>query len=777
MNDWKLMSAIAAVCLCVAGCPGDEPDHVGTDAGGDVDEADASDDVKDNVGEDANGHHGENDDERPSGMVAEVYDGEPLDVDEERIETARQEFRDLDKSELEEGFSPEELYGVFNEFALTHFGPENQPLIEEYTGELLDFVPDGEWMYVSRNSAAVAFQTTLPVRGYVEYGSDESQLDEETEESERYFFNQLHHLTGLEPDTEYHYRLVARGDDGETIASHTRSFTTEAGSDWTDVPGELDGPPYRLDESGTTYVLTEDITAERTALIVEGGTTDVTIDLNGHTITHADSEVDGADGTASDSASGVFARSSSISGIEIVNGHITEGRPGNLGGNYNGGLNAVYLGGLTDAEIAGLSMSYNAAETQGMHLRYLDGRLRIHHNSIVDRGFEVRDRHGIGGGRAIYLVADDPEEGEVHDFSIEHNLLARTRQMGFSSAPVVRQNEVYIDSWSTNSFGLHPESNGEMVGNKLFLTGYNPYGFGWAGSDLLVEDNLVQMEGVATGERRYFEDWGEMDAMAAFRITNYGDGGDERNDLVYRDNVVVGRARGGGIMRGTMFYSDYTIEDTSFENGFVHVVADDDDSLDTSAVVGQGVFSTRDEGHLPVYYRDGEFASNVANVRFGDSYGRGDNHVFVNPTFRRVGDHPEYATFVFDNGFYSEHHEIIDPVFEGGAAYDDVWWRRTGSVSHYTISWTLTVQAAASEEVTIEDVDGREVFAGTIGEDGELEVPLSAVTIRPEDFEEGDTFEVNDSRSHQEIWHTPHQVTVGDDMETVEMEEARSVSF
>ena len=763
-SRWLVAVMTMAIGGLVVGCSGQDP--AGGTGAPDADAglgaaADADPDHRDVSNGDG--------DERSSGEVAEVIDGDPLDNDEDRTQQARNEYEALDKDELEDDFSPDELYEVFNEFALTHFGPANQPLVEEYTGDVLDFVPDRGWRHVSKNSAAVAFETTLPVRGHIEYGTDEDSLDETTVESECYYFNQLHHLTDLEPETEYHYRLVARGDDGETIVSHTRTFTTESGAGWEAVPGDLDGPPYVLDESDTTYYLTEDIVADRTALIVDGAS-GVTVDLNGHTIVHADSDVDGADGTSDASASGLFARSSSISGLEIVNGHIEESpdHTGNLGGDANGGLNAVYLGGITDVEIAGLAIDYHAAQTQGMHLRYLEGGVDIHHNRLTDRGFEVRDRHGIGGGRALYLVADDPDEGETHDFEINDNLIARTRQMGMSSAPQVRNNEVYVDSWSTNSFALHPESHAEMVGNKVFLSGYNANGFGWASSDLLVEDNLVQMEGVSTDERRYFEDWGEQDAIAAFRITNYGDGGNEREHLTYRDNVVLGRARGGGIMRGTMFYTDYSIEDTTFEGGYVDVSADDDETLNVTPVVGQGVFGNRDEGHLPAYYRDSTFVSNVANVRFGDEYGRGDNHVFVRPTFVRKGEHPEYATFVFDNGFYSEHHEIIDPEFEEGASYDDVWWRRTGSASHYTVSWTLTVEGSDGDEVTIDDVDGDEVFSGTIGDDGELSVPLQAVTIRPEQWEDGG--EVNDSRDHQKIEHTPHEVTVDGETETVEMD-------
>lgn len=783
---WVLIVSIAIVVF--AGCSdenGETPtDDIGVDASADIGQQDANGESGPDAGADAdidsdtdtgNGEEG-----RPSGEVAEVVMGDALDVDEARADAARDVFEELDKSDLEEGFSPAELYEVFNEFALTHFGVANQPLVEEFTGDLLDFKPDGDWTHISKNSASVAFETTLPVRGYIEYGTDEEALDESTEESERYFFNQLHHLSDLEAETTYYYRLVARGDDGETIISHTRSFTTEDGSDWTAVPGDLDGPPYRLDDSSTTYYLSEDLSAPRTALVVEG--TDITVDLNGHTVVYGDDELGGVDeNDAEESASGIWGRTGELSDIRIVNGQLSEGHVGNQS-TSNGGLNPIYLSGVDDIEIAGVSMDYHAAQIHALFLRYPSGRVHLHHNRFTDRGFEILDRHGSGGGRPLRIIASDPDEGEMDDFELNHNLVARTRQNGLMRAPLMRNNEVFVDSWSTNSFAMQSFSRegfdaGTMSENKIFLTGYNAYGFGWAHQGYFVEGNLVQMEGVSSDDRRYYENWGEMDAMAAFRITNYGDGGQPREDLTYRDNVVVGRARGEGIMRGTMFYTDESIENTTFERNFVHVGAADDVAIEATPVVGQGVYANRDD-HLPAYYVDNRLVSNVANVRFGDDYGRGDRHTFVDTTFVRDGDHPDYHTFVFDAGFDSNRHQVINPTFEGGASYDDVWWRRTSVFSYYSVGWSLDISGEADASVVINDVDGEEVFSGELDEDGELSVPLIALTIRPAEWEPGtDGFEVQERFSHQEIEHTPHEVIVGGESETVEMDERTAIEF
>src|SRR5690606_21858582 len=151
---------------------------------------------------------------------------------------------------------------------------------------------------------------------------------------------------------------------------------------------------------------------------------------------------------------------------------------------------------------------------------------------------------------------------------------------------------------------------------------------GWAHLDLSVDENLVQLEGVSTQNRRYFEDWGDMDSLNGFRITNYGSGGQVRDNLTYRNNVIVGRARSGGIMRGTELFSDATITNTRFENNFVHISAEDEQTLDAAPIVTQGVSGTRAD-HEPTYYVQNRLVSNIANVRFGDSYGRGNRYTFI----------------------------------------------------------------------------------------------------------------------------------------------------
>jgi hypothetical protein len=79
----------------------------------------------------------------------------------------------------------------------------------------------------------------------------------------------------------------------------------------------------------------------------------------------------------------------------------------------------------------------------------------------------------------------------------------------------------------------------------------NVQGFGWGDRDTVIASNLVHLQGIATGDNRGKEGWGDQDSMNGLRVTNYDKGGQPRNNLLYDRNVVVINCRGGAQARGT----------------------------------------------------------------------------------------------------------------------------------------------------------------------------------------------------------------------------------
>ncbi|MEW6144665.1 MAG: right-handed parallel beta-helix repeat-containing protein [Thermodesulfobacteriota bacterium] len=83
---------------------------------------------------------------------------------------------------------------------------------------------------VTHDSALITWSTAEPGDSQVEYGTDESygKMSKHDPEPD---VNHLVLITGLKPETTYHYRVVSQGDSGDTVVSGDRTFTTQKFTD------------------------------------------------------------------------------------------------------------------------------------------------------------------------------------------------------------------------------------------------------------------------------------------------------------------------------------------------------------------------------------------------------------------------------------------------------------------------------------------------------------------------------------------------------------------
>ena len=451
---------------------------------------------------------------------------------------------------------------------------------------------------------------------------------------------------------------------------------------------------------------------------------------------------------------GIFRSSDWSKGkLSIVNGHLKQSRVKNTPIETSG-FNPIFIQKQISLEIAGITLNYHTPQTFGVYLWSVREKVDIHHNVFIDKGHVITDRHGASGGRSIYFRSNPPQS---NDYNIHHNLVKRTRQNGFSIAKNIYNNEIYVDSWSTNSFAIQPfNENANVRDNKIFLTGYHAIGIAWAVNNSIVSNNFIHMEGINTEKNRWYESFGDQNSLNGLRLTNYGEGGQVRNELHYSNNLIIGNARHNSMIRGTELFSDYSITNTLVNNSIVDIGAEDDETIRVSPVVVQGTTSKESK---PTYYKNTVLSSNITNIRFGDDYGRGYNHHFYNVTFDKKGDNPNYHTFIFDGGYSRDGHIIRDPIFKNGSAYDDVYWQRTGDLSAYSIEWTLTIKASIGEEIEIFDINNHLVFSGFVNDNGKISIPLTQVTIRPKQWTiDSRGSEVTDKNEHQKIQFTPHRV-------------------
>ena len=690
--------------------------------------------------------------------------------------------------ELTMDVDPEKLYTLFNQFCLTHYGAETDTLVYQTFGDTLKIKEESRWEYFSEKSAAVAWKTNLPAKTWVEYGTGKN-YGHKTELPERYFYNHLHYLKNLQPNTLYHYKLVCVDERGNITETKDKTFETKDFNQVIKIPGALGSPPYVLDQSNSVYLVTEDIDADRTAFEIMAD--NITLDLGGHTITHGNQLINDLDHEKLDK-SGVGIRRKEKNtkqlGIKIVNGIIKQGTAENnteyfpakrmvhpddarkekLAKNSSRGFSNIELRLCDNVEIAGVTVEYRWHQTWGMRFEDAFSNYNIHHNICLDKGTQMFNRHGDGTSRSIGFRGSAKGDIGKHDnhVQIHHNLIKRVRQNALHMAQKIYDNEIYVDSWVVNSFAISPhQNNGEVYNNLIFLTGYYGCGILWATSNLNVHHNFIHMESISTmierpdKGRRLIETWGEQDVLAGIRLTNYNKGGQKRKNLTYTDNVITGRCRGDVEMRGTEFYSDYSIENLVFEHNIIKIMAEDTLVRKAACVDTQGAYNDRST-HLPVFYKNCSFTSNRCNIRFGDEYGQGSNHRFINCSIIKTGNHPHYHTFEFDGHSSVFNHVLLDCDFLGGALYNDVQWTNTQSLSNYSIKWTLNLVTTPGASVRIIDKNGHRSFSGT-ADDGKISIPLTQCIIRPVEWLPGkEEVEVNARSRYQEEIFNPYTIQV-----------------
>lgn len=733
--------------------------------------------------------------------------GEKLDFEIDTGQTADSVAKAF--GELTIDVSPEKLYTLYNRFCLTHYGAEIDPLVYGTFGDQLIEKKGSNWEYISEKSASIAWKTNLPAKTYIHYGKTTS-YDRQTDVSERFFYVHLHYLKNLEANSLYHYKCVSVDERGNKLESEDKTFQTENIPNAIHIPGDLEKSPYLLDQPNSVYVVTEDIIADHTAFDIQAD--NITLDLGGYTVLHGNQLINDLDNELLQK-SGVGIRrkgGSKLTGIKIFNGTLKQGAAQNnteyyaakkmvhpdearkkiLEKNMNRGLSNVELSFCGNVEIAGVTVEYRWNQTWGMRFESAYGKYNIHHNICLDKGTQMFSRHGAGGARSIGFIgsAQGDINSEDNEIDVHHNLIKRTRQNGLNVAQRIYENEIYVDSWVVNSFAISPyRQRAQVYGNQIFLTGYYGCGILWATKDLNVHHNFIHMESISTmierpnKGRRLIEDWGEQDVLAGMRLTNYDKGGQKRENLIYSNNVIIGRCRGDVEMRGTEFYSDYSIRNLVFKDNCIKIIAEDTLVRKAACVDTQGAFNDRSK-HLPLYYKNCSLISNRCNVRFGDEYGQGSNHQFINCKIIKAGNHPDYHTFEFDGHSSVFNHVFHDCDFMNGSSYDDVYWINTQSLSNYRINWTLNLETIPGATIRISNNKGQETFSGVVKKDGRISLPLTQSIIRPVEWTpDGKEIEVTKKLKYQEETLNPYVIEVEKDgknkIQTISLDEETSLEI
>jgi hypothetical protein len=540
----------------------------------------------------------------------------------------------------------------FFNYRLANFAPSTEPFIKETFGTLPKFEDVGFWEHNSYTSHVVGFTTNLPTISIIEYG-ETAAYGHVTIQSESYFYQHLHYIKGLESGKTYHYRFISQDYDGVTITSGDHTFTTkQLTADIIRIPEDMEGDaPYTLLQGNAKYVLTQDLTVPTLAINIK--THNVELDLDGHTIIYDNDtpEVPGPGIYDEKATFGIRAGLWNFTNFKILNGIIKQGRNGGAGV-IGEGFNPLFLNhmGNTYNEVAGITVDYYGDNIGGM----VAGDGHIHHNVLYDRGSAIDDRH-----MAIRAL----RVGQKPENDVSFNSLRRFRHCGIRSSGNVSNNELYSDSFDTNSFALSPadDSESQLYNNKIFGMGYLPIGIGW-GNNMHVKDNFIYMRGFAPTSRS--EEYARKSAIAGMRVTTANG-----ENMLFEDNTIVLKPEDGCTQaRGIWTFNAANNKNIMYRRNKVKVEAmpgnlknpEQAPSITSGAIspyynnevnyaIAAVTFSERagnpqegapDTG--PIIFEDNHFIGNVNLVVIGEGYGICSNVRMYGTKLEKIDHDSEY---------------------------------------------------------------------------------------------------------------------------------------
>ncbi len=290
-------------------------------------------------------------------------------------------------------------------------------------------------------------------RSYIEYGSSK-KCDQKTEETKKDYFNQHHWITGLNENTKYFYRLVALDAKGNAVKSDLAEFTTAASKD--KIPVKSTGKTITLDQSGKTYYLTENILSSGTGIDIKAD--NVTLDLNGHSITFGD----GAKGRWH----GIFLHAGKA---RIFNGSIIQSKnaTNDKVAKY-GAYGLGSLGGGKNSHISGLSIYVHQREAYPIVMANDAASSIVEYNTCHSNVHVFKSRHYPGNDH----IRIDCKTGF---FLVQHNICLNGPHRGITifgkgdaGKGLIKGNDIQHEQGYTNGYAiLLGRDNINVQGNRI----------------------------------------------------------------------------------------------------------------------------------------------------------------------------------------------------------------------------------------------------------------------------------------------------------------------
>lgn len=476
-----------------------------------------------------------------------------------------------------------------------------------------------------------------------------------------------------------------------------------------------------LKKARATYVLQNDISSEGTCFSVQDD--EITLDLNGHTITYATRDSTGRRHAIIGSAcygphldnnpcGGTFKK------FTVQNGKIVQG---SSAAPFSDAIR-IGQGGGTNLTVTNVEFDISAPSTKAIHTTYAKGGQKISRNTIRSRVASIGSRHQLDGV-TIKLETDNTASSAPSE--VHHNTIIGSAQGGILvTAPRsrVHENAISLKANYTNDFCIYAWAPGaEVFGNQCDNTQGTFMGRGIhvASPGVSVHHNLIKVRELPRNE-----EYSGCQTGGAYGIQLEQSADKTR---VYENDVTaIADVCDAIAMRATTITTSASNE--IYDNRFTAVRA--------AAARGKAAAFSPNNVSGGILLRGNRLISDTAAVLVPWDGAQGIR--FENNTFE-IGSNPSpdgWTMFLFNNAKPSEELYVRDPTFVGRASATakmrPVGFGKWAGQAGFRMQWTTTIRVTSSGKspvsgalVRISDAAGNNVFSGQTDENGVAMAPLT----------------------------------------------------
>jgi hypothetical protein len=495
-----------------------------------------------------------------------------------------------------------------------------------------------------------------------------------------------------------------------------------------------------LRSAGRTYLLEEDISSSGTCISVQGE--DITLDLNGHTITYGSDRWKTAafgilgiacwdtmltNGLANGNPCG-----GAFDGFTVMNGKIVQAA------GVAPFSDAIHLGqgGGNRLQVHDVEFSVGGNSAIPIFTTYSGAGSLIYHNTIHNNVRTIQNRHQLQGMSVKFDNSQKLSPGQsVHD----NQILGGAQGGIFLVAPgatafgnKISQNGRYSNDFSIYLWGSHQEvfkneisvisGRGIQIGGAAISTGGSAKG----GSYSSAHDNKIEVT-----ELKQNCDYSEGNACNVCQLGGaYGIQFDDnpQGDSSF-NNIVVARA-------GECDASALRITDSELSANESH---DDSFTAVRAAADSANAYGWDNAGPTAFAARNDTFIADSASYHV--NWDGAQNELCVGCTFGKgaANPSPNYVTFSFQNGgnIPVKNIHFRDTAFIGGAKKDSTDMRPINATdgpgyAEYSIDWTFTLLVEDADDkplpgaaVSITDAVGSAAYQGVTNQEGKVALPLT----------------------------------------------------